>query len=276
MSECLCVCVTSRRQQKKQASKAFNKQHFESLLQVGASPFKRGTPVFFFCCCFKSPLCRGAHSGGGGVQSLVYIENKFTRGSRRRQTKKNWTCWAYIVYGGYGQPCFPLPQASQCTEGCFFFFKNAMWKEGMVLKGDFSRISSYILTRARVCVPLYWILTRSSADLEASRHYWSGPALPCFAWLAWRSTELASHLGPPSSTRATCLLALSSGPPWPTSKTPRKNMPWHRLNTGLTSFRRWLRSAAVNKIAMKNKWKIIMPTPKHQTIPYIPAGRVQK
>lgn len=174
---------------------------------------------------------------------------------------------------GTGSHAFHSHKPHSALRGVFFSFKNAMWKEGMVLKADFPRIPSYI--NARVSVPLYWILTRSSADLEASLSpiLTIGVALPC---LAWRSTELASHLGPPSSTRATCLLALSSGPPWPTSKTPRKNMPWHRLNTDLTSFRRWLRSAAVNKIAMKNKWKIIMPTPKHQTIPYIPAGRVQK
>lgn len=78
-----------------------------------------------------------------------------------------------------------------------------------------------------------------------------------YEWPAWRSTELASHLVPHS---ATCLLALSSGPPWPTSKTPRKNIPRHQRNTDLTSFPLSLRCALFNKIKIKNKWKIIMPT----------------
>lgn len=183
----------------------------------------------------------------------------------------------YSLWGGGGVRAAMLSTPTSLTVhwGVFFFLSRMQCeKKGWFWK-QISPVFLPILTRARVSVPLYWILTRSSADLEASLSpiLTIGVALPC---LAWRSTELASHLGPPSSTRATCLLALSSGPPWPTSKTPRKNMPWHRLNTDLTSFRRWLRSAAVNKIAMKNKWKIIMPTPKHQTIPYIPAGRVQK
>lgn len=93
------------------------------------------------------------------------------------------------------------------------------------------------------------ILKRSSAKLE---HGFS-----LLLWVAWRSTELASHLVPHS---ATCLLALSSGPPWPTSKTPRKNIPRHQRNMDLASFPRSLRRALFNKIKIKNKWKIIMPT----------------
>lgn len=43
-----------------------------------------------------------------------------------------------IYYGENGQPCFPLPQPSQCNEGYFFQLpvKNATSKEEMVCKGE--------------------------------------------------------------------------------------------------------------------------------------------
>lgn len=77
-----------------------------------------------------------------------------------------------------------------------------------------------------------------------------------YVWVAWRSLELGSHLVPP----ATCLLALCSGPPSPTFKTPRKNIPRHHRNMVMTHSFQLVRSVLFNKIKIKNNWKIIMPT----------------
>lgn len=78
----------------------------------------------------------------------------------------------------------------------------------------------------------------------------------CCVWVAWRSTKIG--ISPPSPP-ATCLLALSSRPPSPTFKTPRKNIPGHHRNTHVTPSSRSVRSLLFNKIKTKNNWKIITP-----------------
>lgn len=74
--------------------------------------------------------------------------------------------------------------------------------------------------------------------------------------VAWRSTEIG--ISPPSPP-ATCLLALSSRPPSPTFKTPRKNIPGHHRNMHVTPSARSVRSLLFNKIKTKNNRKIITP-----------------
>lgn len=130
----------------------------------------------------------------------------------------------------------------------FFFFKNGTSKRtdlyprryGVLCFASLHRVSEALAVRNT---------SRANGGVFHFRYY--------YVWVAWRSLELGSHLVPP----ATCLLALCSGPPSPTLKTPRKNIHRHHRNMDMTYSFTLVQSVLFNKIKIKNNWKIIMPTP---------------
>ncbi len=138
-----------------------------------------------------------------------------------------------------GQPCFPLTTNKQWGE----------FEEREVKGYDSSALICPVSSSRFGCVLFCGMHIDSSVEEE-----YRGVVL-C-VWVAWRSTKIG--ISPPSPP-ATCLLALSSRPPSPTFKTPRKNIPGHHRNMHVTPSSRSLRSLLFNKIKTKNNWKIITP-----------------
>lgn len=222
-------------------------QHFESLHQVGASPFKQPTPK-------KSTLPgRVVRTAADKLGMLGFKQLSVTFwGSQLKGIGAKIKHLSFFSMGGNGQPCFPLPQPSTVQWGVFVLLsvKNATSK-----KRWFERRMTCTLSILGGCF-LILLVDPAGSEFEALLgEAWTRVFVTLMSGLAQHGISVSPR--PPS---ATCLLALSSGPPWPTSKTPRKNIPRHQRNMDLTSFPRWLRSALFNKIKIKNKWKIIMPT----------------